>query len=302
MRKRRIGTVSFEIKNKKQTVKDNIKQIKGYIEEAAYNKIDILCLTESSLTLNTKEAAKAPGGIFAAEEFPGEITKDFCDFAEKLSINLVLPYYTAEKGKIFNQTNFISSEGKLIGYYRKVQPTYSEIKYCFAGSEFPVYDLAGIKVSSMTCLDIYFPEICRIYAMKGAEIIFWPTLTHGPTQEGLESQYISRAIDNSVYLVQSNISRKPPYAPYIGKYEPGRSSIIDYMGDIIANTGRKPGICFADIDFDEPKITSGVLGISEPDTVRPQMESLTRMDLFSKEFLRIAKKQNKNKLYFDRTV
>jgi deaminated glutathione amidase len=298
MRTKRIGTVSFLIKEKKQTVKNNIDMVVGYIEEASKTKIDILCLPESVLSLNTKEAMKAPGGLLPAENFPGDVTAFFCETAKKFSVNLVLPYYIKENGKIFNQTNIINSDGKLLGYYRKVQPTYGEIKWCFAGSEFPVFELSGIKIATMTCLDIYFPEICRIYAMKGAEIIFWPTLTHGPTQSGLECQYISRAIDNSIYLVQSNISRKPPYAPYIGKYEPGRSSIVDYNGDIIANTGRRPGICFADIDFDEAKVTSGVLGISEPDLVRKDMESITRMDLFAKEFNKISKKQIKNDLYF----
>lgn len=300
MRTKRIGTISFLIKEKKHTVKDNIDLVTGYIEEASKAKVDILCLPESVLSLNTKEAMKAPGEILPAENFPGEMTSLFCETAKKYSVNLILPYYVRENGKIFNQTNIINSGGELVGYYRKVQPTYSEIMWCHAGSELPVFELSGVKIATMTCLDIYFPEICRIYAMKGAEIIFWPTLTHGPTQEGLTSQYISRAIDNSVYLVQSNISRMPPYAPYIRRYEPGRSSIIDYLGDIIANTGRKPGMCFADIDFDEPKITSGVLGISEPDLVRKEMESITRMDLFAKEYNKISKKQVKNTLYFEK--
>jgi predicted amidohydrolase len=145
-------------------------------------------------------------------------------------------------------------------------------------------------------MDIYFPEIARIYAMKGAEILFWPTTTHGPTQSGLESQLRSRAIDNSLYIVESNLAGHPPYAPYSGRFYPGNARIVDFNGDIIAQTGRRAGLAIADIDLDEIRKTSGVVLINEEDETRADLESLVRMDLFAEEYSQIAKNQ---KQYYD---
>lgn len=300
MRKKRIGSVSFLVEEKKTTINNNIKKTIDYIKKASELKIDMLLFPEAVLTQNSIEAHKSKGEIYPVEKFPGEITELFSLKAKEYNINILLPNYVIENKKIYNQTTIINSNGQIIGYYRKVQPTYSEILYITPGNELPVFEISGIKIAVMTCLDIYFPEICRIYAMKGAEIIFWPTLTHGPTQTGLESQYKSRAIDNSIYLVQSNITCKAPYAPYAGRYQPGKSSIIDFYGDIISDTGRRDGICYADIDFDEIKMTAGVLGINKYDKTRPEFESITRMDLFAKEYKNISNKQTKNKIYFKR--
>lgn len=297
MRIKRIGAVSFLVDDELTTIKKNIERAVNYIEKAASYNIDILLLPEAVLTQNTEEAARSKGGIYPIEVFPGKITKYFCEKAKESKINLLLPNYVYFQRKIYNQTTIINCNGDIVGYYRKIQPTFGEIKYIYAGNDFPIFQLSDIKIATMTCLDIYFPEICRIYAMKGAEIIFWPTLTHGPTQSGLEAQYRSRAIDNSIYLVQSNISCKPPYAPYAGRYQPGRANIIDFYGDIIADTGRREGICFSDIDFDEVKITSGVLGFNDVDETRKEFESIIRMELYSKEYKTISKNQKKSNFY-----
>jgi omega-amidase len=143
----------------------------------------------------------------------------------------------------------------------------------------------------MICMDIYFPEIARIYAMKGAEILFWPTTTHGPTQSGLEAQLRSRAIDNSLWIVESNLSGHAPYAPYNGRYHPGNARIVDFNGDIIAQTGRRDGLAIADIDLDERRSTANVVLINDPDDTRADMESLARLDLYAKEYEKIAERQ-----------
>jgi predicted amidohydrolase len=148
----------------------------------------------------------------------------------------------------------------------------------------------------MICMDIYFPEIARIYAMKGVEILFWPTTTHGPSQSGLEAQLRSRAIDNSIHIVESNLSGDPPYAPYAGRFYPGNARIVDHNGDIIAQTGRRSGLAIADIDLDEPRKTQGVFLINEPDNTREDLEALTRMDLYAREYESLAKSRTS---YYD---
>jgi predicted amidohydrolase len=288
MRKSRIGSVSFLVEDKKQTINQNVEKCFYYIEEAQKNNLDFLCFPESVLTQNTKEADRAKNNIFPIEEYPGKFTKMICEKANQANLNIIFPNYIKASGIIYNQATIISRKGEILGFYRKIQPTYTESKSIKSGDNINIITVDKIKIGVILCFDIYFPEIIRIYSYKGLELLFWPTLTHGPTQTGLEAQFKSRAIDNSVHIVQSNIACLPPYAPYSGRYQPGKASIVDPNGDVIADTGRKDGICFADIDFDDERLTSFVIGKSEPDHFRKDMESLVRLDLYQKEYKKIS--------------
>ena len=149
------------------------------------------------------------------------------------------------------------------------------------------------RVAVMICMDIYFPEIPRIYAFKGAEILFWPTVSHGPTQETLRTQLTARAVDNSLIVAEANLAGHPPYAAYAGRFRPATARIIDHNGDIIAQTGRRHGVTTATVDLDELRLTSQCVLIREPDRMREDLQSITRLDLYAKEYARLSRKQKR---------
>jgi predicted amidohydrolase len=96
-------------------------------------------------------------------------------------------------------------------------------------------------------MDIHYPEVARIYALQGAEILFWPTVAYGPTEEFLQIVLRARAIDNQLYCVSSNYVNSP-YLP--GKLM-GRANIVGLDGCYRADTGNRPGIATALLDLDE---------------------------------------------------
>jgi predicted amidohydrolase len=193
-----------------------------------------------------------------------------------------------DAGRLFNQCTIFGRDGRIVGHYRKVQPTGTEVEAVTSGNELPVFDLDFGRIAVMTCMDLYFPEICRIYAHKGAEIVFWPTVMHGPSQQGILSQLASRAIDHTLYVVESNLGSNPPYAPYAGRFHPGTARVVDPNGDVIAQTGRRHGIAVADIDLDEIRLTSWCVLLREPDRFREDLQSITRLDLYAREYSRLA--------------
>ncbi len=283
MRKVHIATVSFLMEDTPHSVPFNLGRAAEYIREARRAGAQLVCLPETVTT----------------NGFPGHTKADpdwsnfFQAAAIESSVAVIAPFYVEENGKVFNQANVFDSSGNRVGFYRKVQPTGAEAKWVTPGSEFPVLDLGFAKIAMMICMDIYFPEIARIYAMKGAELLFWPTTTHGPTQSGLEAQLRSRAIDNSLHVVESNLACHPPYAPYNGRFYPGNARIVDFSGDMLAQTGRRGGIAFASIDLDERRMTSNVVLIHEPDDTRLDLEALAQMDLYAKEYAAIAARQKR---------
>ena len=265
----------------------NLGRAKDYIREASEAKANIVCLPES-VTTNGVEAPESHADESA------EWSSFFSDAARELGIAIIAPFYVKDGNMTFNQASVFNANGTLAGMYRKAQPTGAEARWITPGDAFPIIDLGVARIGIMICMDIYFAEIARIYALKGAEIIFWPTVTHGPTQSGLEAQLRTRAMDNSLYLVESNLAGHPPYAPYKGRFYPGNARIVDFNGDIIAQTGRRAGLAIGDIDLDVRRVTEDVLLINDRDDTRTDLESLARMDLYAREYAAIAAKQKRH--------
>ena len=286
MRPVTIATVSFLMEDAPHRVRFNLDRAAEYIREARRAGAQIVCLPE---TVTTNGVPGDPATDETWQAF-------FAAAAIENSIAVIAPYFVTEGSTVFNQASVFDRLGNLKGSYRKAQPTGTEAKRITPGSEFPIIDLGFAKIAIMICMDIYFPEIARIYAMNGAELLFWPTTTHGPTQRGLEAQLLSRTIDNSIHIIESNLACHPPYAPYDGRFYPGNARIVDFNGDILAQTGRRGGIAVATIDLDEKRTTSNVLLIHDPDDTRADLESLARMDLYAKEYAAIAARQ---KRYYD---
>ncbi|HZK77118.1 MAG TPA: carbon-nitrogen hydrolase family protein, partial [Candidatus Kapabacteria bacterium] len=186
MRTIRVASVSFLMEDEPHTIEFNLERAADYIRKASAAGAQIVCLPET-VTTN-----RVDGDLVSVD---AKWTEYFSKAARKNSIAVVAPFYFIEAGATFNQATVFNADGKQIGFYRKAQPTGHETKWITPGSEFPILDLGFAKIAIMICMDIYFPEIALIYAMKGAEILFWPTTTHGPSQSGLLAQLQSRAID-----------------------------------------------------------------------------------------------------------
>lgn len=288
MRNVRIGTTAFLVEDSHHTIDMNIGRAIGYIALAKEQGADILCLPEMVATANLPREME-----YHAEEYPGEITAAFRRAARKHKIDVIAPYLVRSGRRIFNQATVIDRRGNIVGFYRKVQPTAEESRHVTPGNELPVFEMEFGRIAVMICMDIYFPEIPRIYAFKGAEILFWPTVSHGPTQETLRTQLTARAVDNSLIVAEANLANHPPYAAYAGRYRPATARIIDHNGDVLAQTGRRHGVATATVDLDEVRLTSQCVLLREPDRMREDLASITRLDLYAKEYAQLSRKQKR---------
>jgi len=288
MRVARIGTTAFLLEDQPHTPAMNVERAVDYVALAQRERADILCLPEMVTTANVPRELE-----YFAEEYPGEFTRAFAGAAKTHAINLVAPYLVRSGKHVYNQATVFDRKGKVVGFYRKVQPTAEESRHVRAGDDFPVFDLDFGRIAVMICMDIYFPEIPRIYAFKGAEVLFWPTVSHGPTQEALRTQLAARALDNSLVVAEANLANHPPYAPYSGRFRPATARILDHNGDIIAQTGRRHGVAVAPVDLDEVRLTSSCVLIREPDHMREDLQRITRMDLYARAYAALARKQKR---------
>ncbi len=173
---RRVAKVaSYSVLHKE--IADRVARAKAYvphIEKAAQAGCDIICLTE---------ALNAGGDILKiAEPIPGPIYSVLAEAAAKNKIYLIGCIWEQDGEYVYNTAFLLDRQGKLVGKYRKTHLHFPET---FAGvrpgTDYPVFDCDFGRIGIMICYDNWFPEVSRVLALKGAEIIFCPNAGYGPT-------------------------------------------------------------------------------------------------------------------------
>ena len=205
---------------------------------------DIVCLPEFCAT-------EFGRGDSAAEPVPGPMTDRFAELAVKYGMYVLVPLVEAgDDGKQYNCVAVLDRSGKYVGCYRKTHLAPGEADppdNISPGDEIPIFQADFGKFGITTCMDIHYPELYITLALKGAEIIFFPTLCMDYTGDVIESLVNARAFDNQVFMVPSHCIEQP----YLAGKHYGRSRIVDCTGRIRADTGHFPGVAIAEIDLDQ---------------------------------------------------
>lgn len=99
-------------------------------------------------------------------------------------------------------TCYLVSPSGVAGYHRKTHLRKHEIGLLEPGDSLEVFDCGNFRVGIIIGYDAYFPETVRCLALKGADIILWPTCWHEKQEEELIA--LERAIENKVYILAAN--------------------------------------------------------------------------------------------------
>jgi len=132
-----------------------------------------------------------------------DIRERIQQFAVSYNVNIIsgsMPL--VENGKLYNVSYLCHRNGSY-DEYRKVHITPNEVKYygMYGGDKVKVFDTDCGKVGILICYDVEFPELSRILADQGMQILFVPFLTD--TQNGytrVRSCAQARAIENECYV------------------------------------------------------------------------------------------------------
>ena len=189
-----------------------------------------------------------------AEQLDGPSLTAARTWAAELGIHLLAGSISAAGGERAQNTSvLIAPDGSDLAVYRKIHMfdvdvggvSYRESENEDAGEEIvtaPVGDLlAGLTV----CYDLRFPELYRILAVRGAQLITVPsafTLLTG--RDHWEVLVRARAIENQVFVVAPNQVGETP--PHYSSY--GRSTIVDPWGVVLAMAPDEEYFIVADLD------------------------------------------------------
>ena len=187
------------------------------------------------------------------------VYKEKCSALAKKYSAYVVPWdYEACENKAYNTSYILDRQGKEIGRFRKVHPTYGELNMgIYPGFDFNVFDLDFGKVGIMICFDNYYAESARILALNGAELILFPL--YGDTMKpGWDIKARARAVDNSVYVAPCQISSAiEPDVSYTGMINP--------YGEVICKVTDEGNVKVVEIEMGMQAITdfSGIRGRNE---------------------------------------
>src|SRR4051812_11327586 len=201
------------------------------VERAGQMGADIVCLPEYGATVCKNEK-------FVSEPLPGPATDAFATLAAKYKMYIACPMLEdVGKTKYYNTTVLLDRAGKIAGKYRKTHLCLpiggGEGETTLAGDEIPVFKTDFGTIGMTICMDIHYPELYTTLALKGAEIILWPSAAMDYTGDLIESIVNARAVDNQVFFVAAHFVQMP----YLAGKHYGRSRVVDPMGRIRADTG-----------------------------------------------------------------
>jgi len=167
----------------------NQQKAEEMIREAAENGANAVFLPE---LFNTTYFCREIDQTFFdwAVSIPGPVTERFSKLAENLGVVIVLPMFEKEApGIYFNTTVVFEKDGRLLGKYRKMHipddPGFYE-KYYFTPGDlgYRVFKTSAGNIGTLICWDQWFPEAARLTAMKGADILVYPTAIGTLKEEG----------------------------------------------------------------------------------------------------------------------
>ncbi|MGC4189691.1 MAG: carbon-nitrogen hydrolase family protein [Thermomicrobiales bacterium] len=233
----------------------NIDAALAGIDEAAEAGVRLVVLPEVWAYLGPEAGQHA-----AAETVPGPLTDRLAAKARQHGVYVhagsILERVAGEP-RLFNTSLVFDPAGDLVATYRKIHlfdvdldtdTSYRESDTIAPGDEIVTFDLDGVVVGLVICYDLRFPELFRILALQGAEMILLPaafTMTTG--KDHWETLIRARAIENGVFMVAvGQVGQHPP-----GLWCYGRSMIADPWGLVVAQAPDRVCVTTAELNLDD---------------------------------------------------
>jgi N-carbamoylputrescine amidase len=239
-------------------LEEHRERIRSGVLRLAVEGAQIVCLQE--LTLSPYFATR-PGRDSTpfAETIPdGPTCKFVAELARETSAYVTASLFEGV-GPGYNTAICFAPDGTLVGKTRKQHipggPGYHETDHFHPGdSDYPVHEIASVPTALPTCYDQWFPELARIYGLKGAALMIYPTaIGSEPTAPDFDSEplwekvIVANGIMNNAFMAAVNRVGTEDGVTFYGS-----SFISDPLGNILVQAPRdQPASLAAEIDLDQ---------------------------------------------------
>jgi N-carbamoylputrescine amidase len=237
---------------------ENIAAVSALVEQAAGEGAQVILPPElfSSPYFCREEKDEFFALARPTAEHPSVIAMQA--LAKALKVAIPTSFFEREGHHYYNTLAMIDADGEIMGTYRKSHipdgPGYEEKFYFRPGNDgFKVWDVFGARIGIGICWDQWYPETARVLALKGAQVLFYPTaIGSEPKDAEMDTSrmwrraMIGHAVSNCMPVVAANrIGTEEGQRFY------GHSFICDEWGDYLAEYGaEETGVLSATLDLD----------------------------------------------------
>lgn len=233
-----------EIGNKK----NNIKKMEEYIKKT---KADFYIFGEMTLTgYPLKDEIRN-----LAEHIDGPSIKKIKQISKQKNCYIVFGMPLKDKkieGLNHNSAVLVHPNGKIDIYHKWFLPTFGPFEekiFYDEGENLDIFNTKYGKVGLIICYDLFFPEICKAYSQLGADMIICLSASPSVTRRYFETLLPARAIENTVFMIYSNI---------VGSQEElifwGGSQVYDPLSNLLVKGNYfKENIVICTVDLEKIK-------------------------------------------------
>jgi deaminated glutathione amidase len=249
--------------NSSDEVARNLAAAERLVRDAAVDGAELVALPEKWNLLAGGEELLA-----GAEPLDGPSLTAARGWARELGIHLLAGSISERTDeKAFNTSVLIGPGGDDLAVYRKIHMfdveaggvVYRESEHEQPGAEIVTAPVGPLTAGLTVCYDLRFPELYRILAVRGAQLIAVPSaFTLATGRDHWEVLLRARAIENQVFVLAPNQVGEAP--PHFNSF--GHSMIVDPWGVVLA--GAPDGECTIAADLD----------LAAQDDVRESLPSL----------------------------
>ncbi len=259
----RIGVVQWQLRAVR-SVESFFDNVEFFIDAISGYKADFLVFPELfnaplMAEFNQNDAAQA---IRKLASYTDQIREKIIEFAVNYNINIIagsMPVYEDEK--LYNVSYLCRRDGTYESQY-KIHPTPAERSDwgMSGGNEIRVFDTDTAKIGILICYDVEFPELPRLMAEQGIEILIVPFATD--MQNGYQRVRIcaqARAIENECYVVISGSVGNLPKVRNMD-IQFGQSAVFSpsdfafpHKAIVAEGTANTENTIIADVDLDDLK-------------------------------------------------
>ncbi len=232
---------------------ENVNKACAFVDEAAANGPKLICFPE-----NMDLCGRNVGEGGSRESIFGYTTERLAAKAKEHGIYIHIGSLMERipgDDRAYNTSVLLDPKGQVAATYRKLHTfdvtlpdgsIQNESERIRPGDRVVTVDTALGRLGLSICYDLRFPELYRLLALSGAEVLLVPANFTKPTgKDHWEVLLRARAIENGCYVLAADqVGQKPSFVAY------GNSMAVDPWGTVIARAGERPDVIYAQIDLD----------------------------------------------------
>jgi N-carbamoylputrescine amidase len=249
----KVGLVQMSMGTERS---ENLDVALSGAREAASGGAEVICLPEL-FTSRYFCQVQDPAFFDWAEPIPGPTTHEVSQLARELGVTIVTPLFERRAAGLYhNSLVVVGPDGALGGHYRKLHipddPHFQE-KFYFTPGDLGVLvaQTPAARLGALICWDQWYPEAARLAALRGAELLFYPTAigwlpeekqSEGPSQlDAWRTVQRGHAIANGVFVIAVNRVGRESMGPSEIQFW-GHSFVCDPFGVVLAEAGEEEAV------------------------------------------------------------